>query len=155
MKLPFDIWPEIKSDDQCLAEDIQIAREIYKTLMSSNVDVWFDKVDLIAGQSWDNEIKSAIMQSDAFIALLSSNSVEKRGYVQNELKKGIDQAQRVPEGQIFLIPIRLNLCDLPPSINHIHYIDYWMDDSSSLLILALAFCAEAVAAIPPNFTQSD
>jgi hypothetical protein len=43
---------------------------------------WFDEESLLAGQNWKNTITQAINKSKYFIALLSSNSVNKRGYIQ-------------------------------------------------------------------------
>lgn len=47
-----------------------------------------------------------------FLPLLSSQSVNRRGYYQRELKLAIDTAEEIPEGQLFIIPLRLDDCQI-------------------------------------------
>jgi hypothetical protein len=54
----------------------------------------------------------AIKKSKYFVALFSSNSVSKRGYVQ-EFRKVIDTFDEFPEGEVFAIPVRLDECEIP------------------------------------------
>ena len=83
--------------------------------LSSKTDLkpWLDKEDLLPGQSWDLEIRKAIKKSRYFIALFSSTSVSKRGYVQKEFRKAIDTLDEFPEGEVFAIPVRLDDCEIP------------------------------------------
>ena len=55
----------------------------------------------------------AIENSRYFIALFSSNSVQKIGYVQTEYTLALDYADRYPPRMIFAIPVRLNDCKIP------------------------------------------
>jgi plastocyanin len=67
----------------------------------------------LPGQNWNKEIKKAVKNSQFFLPLFSSTSTIKRGYVQREIKLGIDTAKEIPEGQIFIIPIRMDDCKIP------------------------------------------
>ena len=74
---------------------------------------WLDEDEIKAGQRWESVTSTAIENSDFFIAVLSKNSISKRGYVQKELRKGLDLLDRVPELDNYLIPVRLD--DSKPS----------------------------------------
>ena len=91
-------------------EDLQIAGRLYKNLTHYGLNVWFDKTALFPGQKWKYEIRKAIKESDYFIVLLSSKSVSKRGFCQNEVKKALEILHDFPESEIFIIPIRLDEC---------------------------------------------
>lgn len=95
-------------------QDLDAAIRLYNDLSSkTDLKPWFDKEDLLPGQSWDLEIRKAIKNSRYFIALFSSISVSKRGYVQKEFRKAIDTFDEFPEGEIFAIPVRLDECEIP------------------------------------------
>jgi hypothetical protein len=91
-------------------EDEVAARKLYSDLKNSGANPWLDKECLIPGQKWEIAIKQAIKNSDFFLAVLSSTSEEKRGYVQKEISQALDILDEFPESRIFLIPIRLDEC---------------------------------------------
>ncbi len=71
-------------------EDLETARKIYDDLKEAGLDPWMDKSDIVPGQNWKFAISQAIRESEYFIALLSSESVSKRGYVQKEFGHALD-----------------------------------------------------------------
>ncbi len=95
-------------------EDENKAIRLYNDLKNSTLPVepWLDKKDLLPGQDWDIEIKESIRKSDFFIPLFSSTSIVKRGYIQREFKVAVDTLQDIPPGDIFVIPVRLDECDI-------------------------------------------
>ena len=110
-------------------QDSDAARKLYNDLTSkTDLKPWLDKEDLLPGQSWDLEIRKAIKNSRYFIALFSSTSVSKRGYVQKEFRKAIDTFDEFPEGEIFAIPVRLDDCEIPyESFRKIERVDLFPD----------------------------
>ncbi len=135
-------------------EDRDIAGEVFAFLKASNTNPWLDRKKILAGQNWENEIDRAIGDSDAFLALLSTHSVNKRGYIQKELKKGLDAAENFPEGQIFLIPIRLDECGLPVRMKHLHYINWYEKDARDRILDSLDLCARNLGVLQPRRTTS-
>ncbi len=107
-------------------EDREAASQLYLDLKRSGLDPWLDSVDLLPGQDWENAIAEAIESSSHFIALLSSRSVGKRGYVQRELRKALEVLEEFPEDQIFVVPVRLDDC-LPTHrrLRRLHWIDLY------------------------------
>src|SRR5689334_19823261 len=103
------------------------AQRLYNELQGLGLDVWFDKESLLPGQDWNNEIKQAIKRSDFVILLLSSSSVSRRGYFHKEIRLAIDVLQTIPFGHIYLLPVRLNDCEVPPLMSDIQYVDLFPD----------------------------
>src|SRR6266508_5328028 len=98
-------------------EDQSVALEIYDLLKSNGCSPWIDFHNLKPGQDWKLEIDKAIQSSNYFVACLSSNSVSKRGYVQKELKSALSVLDLIPEGTIYLLPVRLDECAIPHSLS--------------------------------------
>lgn len=124
-------------------EDEQIASTLYRDLTSSGIECWFDKASLVPGQRWRDTIESAIKRSRFFLALLSSNSVGKRGYVQKELALALDILDEFPETDTFVVPVRADLCS--PShrrIQNLHWLDLFPAYKPSLLKLVEIFRKE-------------
>ncbi len=103
--------------------DIETARRLYSDLESVGAAPWMDEEDLLPGQVWGTEITRAIRESRFFIALLSSHSVSKRGFFHTELKKALKILDQFPPDEIFFIPSRIDGCELPDDIAHIHCAD--------------------------------
>jgi len=69
-------------------EDYEIAERLYGDLgQRDGVRPWMDRKDILAGQNW----RLAIQKSSCFLALHSSDSVSKAGYVQKELRMALDK----------------------------------------------------------------
>lgn len=92
-------------------EDKSFAEKLYIDLQQAGVEPWIDSLDLIPGQPWDRAIRKAIGDSSYFIAVLSSRSVGKKGYVQKEIRHALAIAEEYPEDEIFIIPIRIDECE--------------------------------------------
>jgi hypothetical protein len=108
--------------------DISSAQRIANDFRNAGYDVWFDKDSLQPGQHWDMEIKNAIKESDYFIALLSTKSMNKRGYVHSEILQALSVLDEVPPNQIFLIPARLDNCKIfHPRLNQLQWVDMFPD----------------------------
>jgi TIR domain/SIR2-like domain len=105
-------------------EDEQAAQRLYSELKQRGVEPWLDKESLLPGQIWRDEISKAIRNSRYFIAILSSNSVERRGYVQKELKEALDILDKLSQSKIFVIPVRLDECNVSHrKVNVLHIVD--------------------------------
>lgn len=118
-------------------EDFLEAYAIYEILTANSYQPWIDKEMLLPGQDWDLEIEKAIEDCDFFLACLSGNSVTKEGYVQKELKRGLDFLDRKPEGSIYLIPVRLNKCNVPKRFEKLQWLDFFEDTGADSLLKAI------------------
>lgn len=91
-------------------EDREIALRLYKDLKSKKIKPWIDSEDLLGGQEWKVAIREEIKTSDYFLALLSNNSISKKGYVQKEIKIALEIREEFPSAEIFIIPILIEEC---------------------------------------------
>lgn len=80
----------------------------FNVFRGAGFDVWLDKDRLKPGQKWDYEIKRALDRAVIVIAFVSNNSVDRRGYVQRELKIALDQAFDKLNDDIYIIPVLLD-----------------------------------------------
>jgi len=139
-------------------EDSAQARRLFDDLRRHGFEVWFDEESLLPGQKWRPSIQDAIQKSRFFIALLSTHSVSKKGYVQKELKTAIEVLDEFPENQIFLIPIRLDDCDvLDQRLRDIHYVDLFPNYENGFVkvLQALGGGAPIVSARPKEEGYSE
>jgi hypothetical protein len=119
------------------SQDKPKVRELYRTLRRRGIQPWLDAEDLIPGQNWEVEIPKALHFSDAIIICLSPNSVDKEGYVQKEIKFALDKALEMPEGRIFLIPAKLEECDLPFRLKQYQAVNLYEKEGYVRLMKAL------------------
>jgi len=117
--------------------DKAAVRDLYLRLKADGFLPWLDEENLIAGQDWEREIRKAVRQSDTVIVCLSRNSINKTGFIQKELKYALDVADEQPEGSIFIIPLRLEQCDVPERLAKWHWINYFEDNAHERLVQAL------------------
>jgi hypothetical protein len=111
--------------------------EIYKYLVKLGADVWYDQEKLLPGQDWNYEIHKGLDAADVILLCLSKKSVSKEGYVQKEMRLALDMALEMPDGRIFLIPARLEECDLPYKLKSYQWVDLFADNGMDRLIKSL------------------
>ncbi len=129
-------WPKVFL---CHAsEDKRLVQKIYKKLKADGFAPWLDKEDLLPGQLWKEEIPRVIHSAACMLVFLSTTSVAKRGYIQKELKLALETLDEIPEGQIFLIPVRIDDCKIPNRFAGIHCCDLFEEDGYERIVNALS-----------------
>jgi len=123
-------------------------KKLHNLLVERGADPWLDSEKLLPGQDWNYEILKALDASDVILLCLSKASVDKEGYVQREIRLALDRALEMPEGRIFLIPARLEECDLPYKIRTYQWVDLFTTDGMDKLIKSLNLRASQVNAQP-------
>jgi hypothetical protein len=109
-------------------EDVEIAKQLYHDLKNEGLSPWLDIEELLPGLNWKMKINDAIKNSDYFLAILSSNSITKKGYVQNELKIALELLDEFPQSAIFIIPVRIDECNpVESKLLNIHWADLFPD----------------------------
>lgn len=117
--------------------DKSVVRNLYYRLKNDEFDPWLDEKKILPGQNWQLEIKKAVRNTDIVIVCLSRSSVSKRGFVQTEIKMALDVADEQPEGTIFIIPLKLEECDIPDRLNQWQWVNYLEEDAHDKLLLSL------------------
>jgi len=91
-------------------DDFKIANKIYCDLKYNGINSWIDYYDIMPGENWKCIIKKTIRECKYFLAILSSNSINKKGFFQSELKIALDIIEELPLLEKFIIPVRIDDC---------------------------------------------
>ncbi len=119
------------------SQDKPAVRRLHRYLKQHGIQPWLDELDLLPGENWEVEIPRALNASDVILVCLSKNSVNKEGYVQKEISFALDKALEKPDGTIFIIPAKLEACDVPSRLNRYQWVDLFRPDSYKRLLLGL------------------
>jgi len=119
------------------SEDKEQVEQLYQKLLDAGFKPWMDTKDILPGERWEYSINKAVRESDFFIVCLSTNSVSKRGFLQKEIKNALNIWQEKLEEDIYLIPVRLEKCEVPESLKVFQWVDLFDDDWFSKLLKAI------------------
>jgi len=128
-------------------------RDLYRHLVRDGVDVWMDETSLLPGMDWRLEIPRAVQKADAIIICLSNHSVTKEGYIQKEIRFALDAAEEKPDGVIYILPVRLEACEIPSRLERWQWVDLFSSDGYRKLRISLRLRAEAVGATMASVTR--
>lgn len=110
--------------------------KLYRRMLKNGIDIWLDSESLLPGQNWQHEIRKAILKSDIVLVCLSQKFNEQQGYRHEELKFALEKA-RLLDDQVFVIPVRLEKCDMPECLRHLHRVDLFGPAGYKKLLRAL------------------
>ena len=119
------------------SQDKVKVRNLFKRLHEDGFDPWLDEERLLPGQDWNLEIEKALRASDAILLCFSASSVAKEGYIQKEYKRAMKYLEEKPEGTIFIIPVRLDNCEVPYFLKHLQWVDLFSNEDYELIMKAL------------------
>jgi hypothetical protein len=120
------------------SEDKETIRHLYTQLRDVGFTPWLDEEDLLPGERWEERIREAVKRSAAVLVCLSSSSTTKRGFVQKEIRLALDVADELPDGSIFVVPVRLTHCAVPERLARWQYVDLYHPRGFERLTTALA-----------------
>jgi hypothetical protein len=112
-------------------------RALYNRLLADGMTPWLDEKDLLPGQDWQEEIAKAVRQSDVVIVCISKGTINKRGFVQKEIRYALDVADEHPEDIVFLIPLRFEECEVPNRLSRWQWVDLFRDEGYERLMCSL------------------
>ena len=108
------------------SQDRPAVRELYHRLKAEGwIDPWLDVENLTFGQYWTTVIEEALDAADVVIIFLSKNSVQKEGFIQRELNYAWELSLEKPRNVIFIIPFRLDDCEVPRHLRSRQWGDYF------------------------------
>ena len=112
-------------------------RGLYDRLRADGLAPWLDEEHLLPGENWELAIRNAVRGSDFVAVCLSRASTTAAGYVHKEIKQALDVADEQPEGSIFVTPVRLEDCEVPYRLRHLHWVDLFSEVGYSRLLRVL------------------
>lgn len=117
--------------------DRETVHKLYTRLIRDGVHAWLDVERLQPGQNWQHEIRNAILKSDVIIVCLSRGFDKQQGYRHEELKLAFEKANFLPDDEIYIIPVRLEECDMPEPLRRLHRVDLFKAGGYKKLVRAL------------------
>jgi hypothetical protein len=139
--VPPPIAPRVEATAQIFLsharEDKEEVESLYQKLSDAGFTPWMDTKDILPGEKWKSSIQKAIQRSDFFLACLSANSVNKRGWIQREIRGALDMWQEKLEDDIYLIPVRLEDCEAPERLRDFQWVNLFEEDGWTRLVEAI------------------
>ena len=113
--------------------DREVAHWLYDDLARAGHFPWLDEKDLLPGEDWASRVVAEIRECKLFLALFSRHSLNRRGFVQKELRVALDVLDQVPVDERFLIPVRLDACEpRDEKLRRLHRLDLFPDYAAGL-----------------------
>ncbi|MFF9772310.1 TIR domain-containing protein [Streptomyces sp. NPDC013978] len=117
-------------------------KDLYESLKTLGFDVWLDTESLLPGQRFEDVIGRAVRECDFFIPCFSPNSVNRRGFIQRELKMALNAAENYLNDDIYIIPVRLADCQVETRFSEFQWVDLFKENGLQRLVSALAYGVE-------------
>ncbi len=117
--------------------DKKVVNKLYRSLIKDGIHAWLDTEDLQPGQNWQHEIHKAVLKSDVILVCLSHKFNEQHGYRHEELQLALEKKKLLDEEDVFIIPVRMEKCDMPESLRYLHRVDVFESGGYKKLIRAL------------------
>jgi hypothetical protein len=130
--------------------------KLYDKLQQDRVLCWFEEEDLLPGQNWDYENRTAISKSDVLIICLSKAALNTPGKFHMYMKFALNVTEEQPVGALVIIPLRFDDCELPFSLGKLKPVDYFDEANYSRLLRSLYAKAESLKLTKkPSSTPGD
>ncbi len=118
------------NDDQALiffsyaSPDRERVMPHYAFLKERGLNVWIDHKKLLGGQQWDYELRKALDRAAIIIMFVSENSVNRRGYVQREIRLALTKVEEKLLSEIYIIPVLMDVgATRPEQLSSIQFLD--------------------------------
>lgn len=119
-------------------EDRQRVIALGKVLRAHGLRTWIDIENIVPGERWEVAIESVLERADFVVICLSGNSVSKRSFAQREIKRTVRAEEQMLVDDIFLIPVRLESCELPVNLKDFQWVDAFTDAGFTEVTKAIA-----------------
>jgi len=120
-------------------EDEATVAEVYRLLKARGFQPWMDTRDIAGGEDWGLAIQRAMRRANFVLVFISHSSLGKPGVLQDEIKAGLLIREANLEGERFVIPVRLEKCEIPESLKPYQWINYFDRDGRPRLLKALGY----------------
>jgi formylglycine-generating enzyme required for sulfatase activity len=121
-------------------------RDVYLRLINDGVDAWMVKERLLPGQDWNQELQNAVREADVVVVCISRrfDQMESR---QKEIWAAFDSVIKGLDGEVVVIPVRLEECDWPEGLKNWQWADLFEETGYEMLMYALQAEADEIGAV--------
>ena len=103
----------------------EVVNDLCRRLQSDGFEPWLYEESLSPGRDPHNEVGKVLRRSNVIIVCLSSRSTLQRGYAREEIDFVLDSADKQPNGTPYIIPLRLDNCEVPDRLKRWHWVDFF------------------------------
>lgn len=135
-------------------DDRQAVEALYNKLSVAGFKPWMEERDILPGEKPEVFIPKAIRESHLFLACLSAKTVNARGEFRRQINWALDVWQGKIEDDIYLIPVRLEPCELPDNLAGFYPLDLFQDDGWERLLKASQRTKETLSEVSPSASAS-
>ena len=110
------------------SEDKEQARRLSEKLKARNIETWFDKKDLHAGEDWKQKIDAVLGGETDFCLVLNSQALNQKAkneaFVNREINCSLDRQKNFRGYQMgFLIPVKIDDFPLDHDLRQLQWVD--------------------------------
>lgn len=131
------------------SEDKPAVRALQVRLHEYGFRTWLDEDNILPGEDWDASVRSGLKKSEVVLILLSAVCVGKRGYVQREMQVALDILAEIPDGQIFIIPVVLDDCQIPERLARYQAVWLRRAEAFEKLVASLNYRMRGIVGMQP------
>ena len=117
--------------------DATAAAGLYGRLRRDGHHPWSITADVLPGQDGRLATRAALARARAVVVALSRHAVSSRGVLNAHILWALETAEMQPEGDIFIIPARLEPCAVPARLEQWRAVDLFRPDGYDRLTAAL------------------
>ena len=103
------------------SRDKPIVDRIVSDLTKHGISVWYDKFEIKAGDNIVQKVNDGLKDSKYFLIILSPNALSSH-WVTEEMSSAV--FIEITSKGIFVIPVLIHDCEIPPLLRHKRYIDF-------------------------------
>lgn len=118
-------------------EDVELARKLAADLREHGFRPWLDVDEIAPGQIWKKSVIRALEES-AIALVLVSERLQKKGFVQEELKVAFDTLHESEKDFSPVIPVRLDNSPVPDRLAHVQWVNLFEEGGLERLFAGLS-----------------
>lgn len=120
------------------SKDKEIVDKIFDEFQKNEICAWYDKYEIVPGDSITDKINEGLDESDIGIICISNNFLNgSSGWTKSELNFFVQRRMRNPEQSFIILNFDVSHDELPPLVQDYKYIDFNDKDAMDVLINTL------------------
>jgi hypothetical protein len=97
-----------------------------------------DTKDIAPGEDWRTAIMNAIRDASTFLICLTTNSVNRQGFIQEEISEALDVLAQREDADVYFLPVRIEPCEIPERLAKYQWVDLFEPQGAEQLARVVA-----------------
>ncbi|WP_026310847.1 toll/interleukin-1 receptor domain-containing protein [Parafrankia elaeagni] len=118
-------------------EEQSKVRALAELLTAAGFTPWVGSEMVTGGSRRDLVVRRAVLDCDFFVPCLSARVLGRPSQLHREIRIALDRADELPDHVVFIVPARLDECDLPADLQEYQWVDLFAAGGIDQLLRAL------------------